>query len=371
MSRSREEEFLRLVRGETRGPLAALGRIGLGGAALGYRAVVAARNLGYDHGWLHSHRATIPVVSIGNLTLGGTGKTPMVEYVARWYRRAGLRVAVLSRGYGREGAVNDEARVLEENLPDVPHLQDPDRAAMAAVAAEELESELLVLDDAFQHRRLKRDLDVVLLDALDPFGLGRVFPRGLLREPVSALQRAGVVVVSRADLVSASILAAIRARAERAAGPRPWVHARHAPLDLIAPGVELEPVAKLKDQSVAAFCGIGNPEGFRRTIDPLCDKLLGLRMFPDHHSYNAADVAELARWVRDLGADLALTTQKDSVKLRVAALGAVPLRALRIGLEILEGEAGLDEALARLVPAARSGRSAPAGQLPPSPRGGC
>jgi tetraacyldisaccharide 4'-kinase len=348
--RSHEEVFLRLIRGETRGLRAGLARLGLSGVAGGYRAVMAARNAGYDRGWLAAHRAAVPVVAIGNLTLGGTGKTPMVEHVARWYRRVGLRVAVLSRGYGRAGAVNDEALVLEENLPDVPHLQDPDRVAMARVAVEELESELLVLDDAFQHRRLARDLDIVLLDALDPFGLDRLTPRGLLREPVGSLRRAGVVVVSRADLVTDTTLRAIRTRAERAAGVRPWVHARHAPVALIGPGVAAEPVSSLRDRAVAAFCGIGNPEGFRRTIEPLCGRVVGFRVFPDHHNYTAADVAELMAWVRAVGADLALTTQKDLVKLRVADLGPAPLRALRIGLEIVEGSAVLDEALAELVP---------------------
>ena len=121
----------------------------------------------------------------------------MVEWLARWFRRRGVRVAILSRGYGHTGGLNDEGRVLEENLPDVPHLQSPDRVALAQVAAVELETEVIVLDDGFQHRRLRRDLDVVLIDALEPFGLGRLFPRGLLREPVRSLERAGVVVLSR------------------------------------------------------------------------------------------------------------------------------------------------------------------------------
>lgn len=352
---TREEAFLRLVRGETRGLAAATARLALSAGGAAYRVGTAARNLGYDRGWLDARRAAVPVVSVGNLTLGGTGKTPMVEYVARWYRQRGVRVAVLSRGYRREGAVNDEALVLEENLPDVPHLQDRDRVRMAGVAVEELGSELLVLDDGFQHRRLARDLDVVLLDALDPFGLGRVFPRGLLREPVGALRRADLVVVSRADLVTGETLRAIRARAERAAGPRPWILARHAPRDLDAPGLEPESVSTLKDRRVAAFCGIGNPDGFRRTIGPLCGALLGLRTYPDHHAYDAADVADLARWARALGADLALTTQKDSVKLRTASLGGVALRALRIGLEVVEGADALDEALARVRPVSTAG----------------
>src|SRR5439155_19167529 len=155
------------------------------------------------------------------------GNTPCVEYLARHYRDLGLRVAVLSRGYGAREGRNDEALVLEANLPDVPHLQGADRVALARVAVEELESEVLVLDDGFQHRRLARDLDLVLLDALDPFGLGRIFPRGLLREPVGSLKRAGVVVISRADLVDESVRRSIRERAERAAGPLRWAQARH------------------------------------------------------------------------------------------------------------------------------------------------
>src|SRR5207244_2544053 len=151
-------------------------------------------------GWKRVERAGVPVVSVGNLTLGGTGKTPCVEYVCRFYRGLDLLVAILSRGYGAEHGPNDEALVLEEDLPDVPHLQGADRVALARVAVEELESEVLVLDDGFQHRRLGRDLDIVLLDALEPFGLGRLFPPGLLREPVGSLRRAGVVVLSGADL---------------------------------------------------------------------------------------------------------------------------------------------------------------------------
>ena len=259
----------------------------------------------------------------------------MVEWVARRFRQMGIRVAILSRGYGQAEGMNDEGRVLEDNLPDVPHLQDPNRVELARIAVEELEAERLVLDDGFQHRRLARDLDIVLLDALEPFGGGRLFPRGLLREPVCALRRAGVVVLSRADLVNEADRAAIRAEAERHAGPLRWVEARHAPLDLIDADGHSLPLTELADRKIAAFCGIGNPEGFRRTLATLSGSLACFRAFPDHHNYTAADVAELTAWARGLGADLALTTQKDLVKLRTATLGAIPLRALRIGLEII------------------------------------
>ena len=131
------------------------------------------------------------MVSVGNLTVGGTGKTPCVEYVAGFYQQRDLRVAILSRGYGSEGGgLNDEGLVLSENLPDVPPYQGPDRVALARTAIEESESEVLVLDDGFQHRRLARDLDLVLIDATTPGDTAILHPRGLLREPPSGLRRA-------------------------------------------------------------------------------------------------------------------------------------------------------------------------------------
>ena len=158
----------------------------------------------------------------------------MVEWVARWYRRRGLRVALISRGYGHAGGINDEGMVLEENLPDVPHLQDPDRVKLAEIAVLELETELIVLDDGFQHRRLARDLDLVMLDALDPFGLGRLFPRGLLREPVRSLRDGPPRSSSRGPTCSSRpTRAAIRSEVQRAAPSVPFIEARHAPLDLI------------------------------------------------------------------------------------------------------------------------------------------
>jgi len=352
VSRIDEANFLRLIRGETTGILAATARMGLGAVAVPYQLVAVSRNLAFDRGWKATHRVGIPVVSVGNLTLGGTGKTPAVEWIARWFRARGKRVAILSRGYGDTAGsgLNDEGRVLEDNLPDVPHLQGKDRVALARLAEEELASEVLILDDGFQHRRLGRDLDIVLLDALDPFGLGRIFPRGLLREPVGSLRRAGVVILSRADLIDASSRAAIRARAETLAGPLRWAEARHAPLDLLDAAGGSFALAELADRQVAAFCGIGNPEGFRRTLANLGTNVIGFQAFPDHHAYTGADVAALTDWVRGLGVDLALTTQKDLVKLRANELGPVPLRALRIGWDLLEGREVIEGALAAIAP---------------------
>jgi len=160
-----------------------------------------------------------------------------------------------------------------------------------------------------------------------------------------------VVVLSRADLIGAADRAAIRTEIERRAGPRPWVEARHAPLDLVDGDGSSSALDLIDGKSVAAFCGIGNPEGFRRTLLTVCHDLLDLRVFPDHHLYSPADAGSLERWANDLGADLVLTTQKDLVKLRASSLGPASLRALRIGLEVTAGGEIMDEVLARLLPA--------------------
>jgi len=348
------EAYLRLARGETRGPLASLGRLGLGVGAVGYRLGVAIRNTAFDRGWKTVHRASVPVISVGNLTLGGTGKTPMVEWLARWFRERDVRVCLISRGYGQTDSVNDEGLVLEENLPDVPHLQDPDRVRLAEIAVEELETQLILLDDGFQHRRLARDLDVVLLDALDPFGLGRLFPRGLLREPIGSLRRAQAVVVSRADLVSDDRRRWIREQVARRVGSIPVLESRHAPRDLVDGEGRSEPLGDLSGRRVAAFCGIGNPEGFRGTLAGLGVDVADLRVFPDHHRYTADDVVGLERWTNELKPNLVLTTQKDLVKLRLSKLGETPLRALRICLEIVGDSEPLDVLLSALLPQIRS-----------------
>ena len=200
---------------------------------------------------------SVPVISVGNLTLGGTGKTPMVKWLAQWLHTHRIRPAIVSRGYGArstergagsmeqenlEGgsrvllpaprsllpALNDEAMELHRSLPEVPHVQNPDRVAGAERAINEFGCQVVLLDDGFQHRRLARDLDIVLLDASAPFGFEHVFPRGMLREPIEGLERASVVCLTRADLLNETDRAMIRQRvaglAPRAALPGPLVY---------------------------------------------------------------------------------------------------------------------------------------------------
>jgi tetraacyldisaccharide 4'-kinase len=293
------ETFHRVVSGEARGVGPALARLGLGAASVPYGWAAALKNAAYDGGWKATHRATVPVVSVGNLTLGGTGKTPCVEYLARFYRDRDARVAVLSRGYGAGAGRNDEAMVLEANLPDVPHLQGADRVALAATAVDELESELLLLDDGFQHRRLARDLDVVLLDATNPWGHGRLVPRGLLRESPRGLRRADAVVLTRCDQAAPDAVARLRDDVGRRAKPgTPVVESQHRPAAWLQEGQPDRPTEALAGRPVAAFCGIGNPGAFRRTLAGLGLEPVAVRAFPDHHGYTREDVGGLRAWAR-------------------------------------------------------------------------
>jgi tetraacyldisaccharide 4'-kinase len=338
--------FLSLIRGQKRGPWAAVQRGGLRLLSGPYGWGVRLRNQLYDHGWKGSRRAAVPVVSVGNLTLGGTGKTPCVEYVAGYYRQLGLRVAILSRGYGARNGQNDEALLLAENLEGVPHYQGADRVALATVAVAESGSEVLVLDDGFQHRRLARDLDVVLLDATAPWGHGYLFPRGLLRELPRALGRAGVVLLTRCDQVTREAVDRLRRQVDCFAPGAAVVESIHQPVALVNADRASLPLDELRKRPLAAFCGIGNPEAFRQTLRDLGAAVVAFRTFTDHHAYTKNEVEELGTWAGQQARDCVIvTTQKDLVKLRLTRLGERPLWALRIRLHVTAGQELLDRKL--------------------------
>jgi tetraacyldisaccharide 4'-kinase len=354
------DTFKRLVDGSLRGPGPALVRGLLAGLAVPYAVAVSARNAAYDRGLVRVARAGLPVVSVGNLTLGGTGKTPLVAWVARMLAAHGRRPAIVSRGYrAAPGGQSDEAAELAILLPSVPHVADRDRVAAAARAVT-LGADVVVLDDGFQHRRLARDLDIVAVDATDPFGAGRLFPRGLLREPLAGIARAGAVVLTRATAVTEERRRRIRGRLEEACGPRPpvWVEAEHRPLRLRSAGGEIRPLEAVRAGRVVAFAGIGNPAAFRGTLAGLGAELAGFRGFADHHPYSPDDLESLDRWARELGADLVLTTLKDLVKARTERIGAAPLLAVEIAMEMLAGGDALEQLLARVVAAGAEGAAA-------------
>ena len=343
-------EFRELASGRTRGWRATLLRTLLRLIETPYAWAMRLRNRAYDGGQGIVHVA-VPVISVGNLTLGGTGKTPLVAWIARWLRAHDVRVTLISRGYGAEAASpNDEALELEQQLPDVPHLQNADRIAAAQVAIDEFDCQIIVLDDGFQHRRLARDFDVVLLDASEPFGLGHVFPRGLLREPISGLRRADCVVLSRADMIDADARLAIRGHVARFAPHATWVEACHAPDAWLSASSERRPLDMLAGQRVAAFCGLGNPLGFRHSLETCGLIVAGFREFPDHHPYERTDVESLIAWAAELGVAALVCTHKDLVKLDTDRLGPTPLWALGVRLDFLAGQADLEAELTALLP---------------------
>lgn len=339
-------DFHDLVSGRHTGPLASSLRAVLRVAEVPYTAVVAWRNRRFDRVEASSVGVDVPVISVGNLTLGGTGKTPLVEWIVRWLRERNLRVAIVSRGYGaEEGKRNDEAIQLEQSLPDVPHLQNRDRVEAAQTAIDELDMQCIVLDDGFQHRRLRRDLDIVLLDACEPFGHDHVFPRGTLREPLSGIRRAQVVILSRADLIDASQREAIRQRVTQLHPQALWLEACHQPRSFLTSGGAEQPIVSLRGQRVAAFCGIGNPQGFRHTLDSIGASVEAFREFPDHHLYTRDDIESLTRWADEASVAAVLCTHKDLVKIGVDRLGTHSLWALTIGLTFTVGEELLEACL--------------------------
>ncbi len=332
------ETFRRLADGSLSGPGPAVVRSVLAALAVPYAAAVVVRNGLYDRGLLPQRHATIPVVSIGNLTLGGTGKTPLVAWLARELVDLGRRPAVVSRGYAaRPEETSDEAAELAILLPGVPHVADRNRAAAAERAAG-LGADVVVLDDGFQHRRLRRNLDILTIDATDPFGCNRLFPRGLLREPLAGLARCDAIVLSRADRIDAGRRAAIRTVVERARRGRPaaaWVEATHAPVGLRTFDGTVAPLASLAGRRVLAFCGIGNPAAFRHTLSSLGAELAGFRSFADHHHYSTADLDSLAAEAAKVSADLLVTTLKDLVRLAADGERLAPLVAVEVALEPL------------------------------------
>ena len=342
--------FRELVSGRRRGLTASLARGLLAAVEVPYSLAVRWRNRRYDTGRAEVSRVDAPVVSVGNITLGGTGKTPAVEWLARWFTSKGLRVALVSRGYGaRAGQLNDEALELAQKLPGVPHVQDADRVRGARRAIAEHGAQLILLDDAFQHRRIARDLDIVLVDALEPFGYEHVFPRGTLREPLAGWRRADVVMLTRAEQADTSRRAEIRSRVLQFAPQAVWVEATHAPIGLLWRAGRDEPLETLRDKSIAAFCGIGNPAGFWHALESCAYRVAARRTFADHYAYSEADQIELARWSDPLEVAAVVCTQKDLVKVAAGWRGEKPLFALNSQLKILTGQAELEQALDKVV----------------------
>ncbi len=312
-------------------------------------------------------KVPVPVVSAGNITSGGTGKTPVVEMLARELLRQGRQPAILSRGYRASAdGLSDEARLLAENLPGVRQYLNPDRLASARLAIED-GADILLLDDGFQQRSLAVDLDIVLLDATDPFGGSRILPAGLLREPLDALPEADLFAITRCSLAPRPGLGILRGLLrDRYPGiPRLEIEMEATgwhELTAGANGGSPLPPQALEGKRAAAFAGIGNPDAFRRQLIALGLDVVVWMPFADHHDFRAADLAEIRRRAAAAGADVVVMTQKDAVKIPAAEASNPPNAPaswyhLRIAARLSAGGEHLTAALDRLPAAHSSGVS--------------
>lgn len=326
-------------------------------AALAYQAGAFLHRSAYDRGWLGRRRLSCRVVSVGNLTVGGSGKTPTTAWLAVGLRRRGHKVAIASRGYGRRlhepvvvvsdgvqvrasvSAAGDEPLVLAAHAPGVPVLVGADRSVVGLRAVSAFGADVLVLDDGFHHHRLARNVELLTIDGRFGFGNGRVLPRGPLREPLSALRRADVIGVIDGPLAPAD------QRSVELFAPRALqFSARRRPRGVraLAGGSEAPPES-LAGLEVGLVAGIARPAALRQTVEALGARVVACRTFPDHHPFRARDVSDLSQFAK-----LWVTTEKDAVKILPSWVGRADVRVLAIDLEVTEPDRILDFVEARM-----------------------
>ena len=342
--------------------------------SLVFGAVVALRYAAYRAGLLRRYPLGIQVISIGNVTAGGTGKTPVTEIFARTLAAEGRKVAILSRGYRRKEAPwwvrcftqvvspplvvsdgrrvlldsatgGDEPYMLASNLPGVAVVVDRDRVKAGRYAIKRFGADTLILDDGFQYQRLKHSVEVVLVDATNPFGNGNLLPRGVLREPARHLRRADIVFLTKCR----GDVSAVREEIRRYNAKAEIVECNHAPKVLRDVWSREEfPLEWLKGKTTCTLSGIASPKGFENSLRHLGAKVVWCERYADHHRYDASEVLYALNRTADMGADALVTTEKDAV--RFPRLEATPVRCLylRIAIEILAGRENFTQIINRI-----------------------
>ncbi len=299
-----------------------------------YSGIIWLRNRMYDLGLFKTKRLGCKVISVGNITVGGTGKTPLVIMLANFLRERGYRPAVLSRGYGGEnrnhinlvsdgsyllaghGESGDEPVLIAKSARQVPVITGPKRYLTGKYAMDHLGADTLIMDDAFQHRSLFRDIDIVLLDGKRPFGNGFLLPGGHLRESRKALKRADAVVLTETEQKEGIKPADIKYLPGKRLPAVPIFRGYHRPKDLVKGGSdEIYPLEYLKGKKVCAFAGIARPESFKKTIKSLGGEVVAFITFPDHHRYTTGELREIEKTSLNCQSEVTITTEKDGIKL--------------------------------------------------------
>lgn len=356
-----ERIFKRILAQEERSVGSSILRMVATVIAWSYDKLTALRNILFDSGVLKVHQLSCPVISVGNLAMGGTGKTPMVIWLARFLSEEGWRVGIVSRGYKGEetGKVlvvsdginvlvgsdisGDEPQLLARCLPGVPVLCSTKRALAGKAAVEQFRCEVVILDDGFQHRFVARDLDIVMLDSRYPFGNGFLFPRGILREQTKALTRAQVLVLSRFD---GSKKAEHSQRSLVGQCPdKTVVTAAHRATRLFGASTQRElPLSSVKNKRLGAFAGIGRPDDFFRTVRDLGADLVHSTALPDHYPLTVDLLASLVEEASAKQPELWLTTEKDWVRLPSDLPDSMELLILAVEID-LDGDGSLLKAV--------------------------
>ena len=307
------------------------------------------RNCLYDCGIFRLHSVSAPVVSVGNLTVGGTGKTPIVIYLSKLYMKYGRRVAILTRGYGRVSKktvlvlgnendvtpikIGDEPYLMHQNLKSAPIAVDKNRWGAASQLWAKVPVDVFLLDDGFQYRSISKQLEIAVLDATQPFGMNRLLPAGLLREPLGSLKRASLIWFTRVNEASNFTGTLLKLKQLTSA---PVVLSIHKPESFNKVDLSEErPVELFSGKSVIAFSAIGNPESFRKTLQNLNVNIKYFGAFADHYRFTAKDIHFIRRQAEIHQADYILCTEKDAVKLEKLA---PDFWFLKIAIQITQGE---------------------------------
>jgi len=319
-----------------------------------YLIIINVRNWLYDHKVLKAVRLSCPVISVGNITVGGTGKTPCVVMLAQMLQRNCFKPVVISRGYGgkRVGSASivsdgnkilldsatagDEPFLIANALKGVPVITGPKRIITGQRAIDKFGANVIICDDAMQHRQISREINLVLLDSTGLKGNYHVLPRGKLREPVKEIGRADAILLTRTDegeTADKKIDELINVKRI------PVFRSIHQPHDIISPDESIKkPISELKGQRICAFCGIANPKSFEQTLQVAGAKILSFNIFPDHHCYSEKEIDSLRDGFIKCGADYLLTTEKDAMRLRNHVEFLKIIFILRIKMQIKPSE---------------------------------